>query len=810
MLPCRTRRAAGLAGALALVMLLSALPTPASASPFLQASGLAQPVPVPLPAVLTLPWAERAGYNETVVADATDVAALTGPVDLELSLTPSTSAFFQSPSSGGQGLTTAEIASQYGVSQTESVQLAAYFAANGLRVAGVSPDRLSMSVQGSAGAVGEAFGTPLESGALNGATVTFPLDPPRLPAPFESWVDAVSGLASGTHRFLLPLVRDSARAAQGSPSTISPNDAREIYDVNGLVNLSGTSHWAAGEGIAVVLWGSGYSPQDLSNFWSQDYPSQFPVPSVVAYPVNNAPYPSAASVNDPSNSTQEMSLDIEWSASQAPGATIDAVYAPDGPASAGYSPSDSDMEDAINEAINSIPGVTVVSMSFASSDGADPPFEATLEQLFAEAGQHGITVIAASGDNGGAAHGQNGGCGGGADPQYPAASPYVLAVGGTAPELATNALGGVTGLSSEPAWDGSGGGYASDFAAPSWQTVGSAAGPIASNGSHRGIPDVAGPAAQNMFYFNSATAYGSGTSFAAPMWAGLVAEMDAVRGRSLGFIDNRIYALEAASAGASSTGLVDITNGANCVTPATVGWDAATGWGSPRADALFEHLAGTYADLALTASTGSVPPGGSVTLTFQVTNASSRQAIPDVPVTLAASGTFPGPCTGSLTSANATTNASGGGSSTITVPSCYLGSSVSISATVDARGFIGENSTSVSVNLLGLAGLVAISETFPYNVILFAVIIGTATVLGLWLGGRRTRRRAARRAPAATTSAAAPPPPPALRTPPPRPIVPSSPPPPPAPVAPATPAPSITAPAPEGDAAGPGPPGPGA
>jgi kumamolisin len=797
-----------MACALALVMSLSALPGLSAASPLRAGSGVAGSAPSGLPAILTLPWAERAGYNGTIVADATDVVARTGPVDVELSLTPSSSLFYQPLVSGAGGLTTAEIASLYGTSSSAYARLAAYFVANGLHVGPAPPDRLSMAVQGSAGDLAQAFGTPLVRGELDGATVSFPLDPPRLPAPFETWVDAVSGLASGTHRFLLPLVQDAARSAQGSPSTITPNDARKIYDGDGLVNLSGISHWASGEGIAVVLWGSGYSPQDLSNFWSQDYPSEFPIPNVVAYPVDGAPYPSAASVNDPSNSTQEMSLDIEWSASQAPGATIDAVYAPDGPASGGYSPSDTDMENAINEAITSIPGVTVVTMSFASSDGGDPPFEATLEQLFAEAGQHGITVIAASGDDGGTAHGQNGGCGGGRDPQYPAASPYVLAVGGTAPELSTNALGGVTGLSSEPAWDGSGGGYASDFAAPSWQTVGSAAGPISANGSHRGIPDVAGPAAQNMFYFDGATAYGSGTSFAAPMWAGLVAEMDAVRGRPLGFIDNRIYALEAASAGTSTVGLVDITDGANCVTPATVGWDAATGWGTPRADALFEHLAGTFADVALTTSTGSVPPGGSVTLTFQVTNASSHQAIPNVPVAVSVSGTFPGPCTGSLTSANTTTNASGGGSSTITVPSCYLGSSVSISATVDARGFIGENSTDVSVNLLGLAGLVAISETFPYNVIFFALIIGTATVLGLWLGGRRTRRRSARPAPPVATAAAGPPRPPAWRpwTPPPQaPASPRS-----APVVPATPTPPPAAPPPTAPAADPAPTGPGA
>jgi kumamolisin len=772
-----------------------------------------------VPAALFAPWADRAGFNATDVAEAQRTVAATGNATVELTLWPSSPALYAAPPAGGPPMTSAQIASAYGPSVSQYEALERYFGSDGLSIT-PSPDRLSLEVSGPTGRLGAAFQTTLEDGISNGQTVMFPDRVPTLPPSLAPLVEAVSGLSTDLSRFVLPLAPVPSPAAHPSQSAspITPNDIHVIYGLNDLYNYSGSAHWATGQGLAVVLWGSGYDPQDISTFLSQIYPSDFPQPKINDYPVDGAPSPSPGAINDPSNASQELTLDIEWAVSEAPGATIDVVYAPDGPSSDGYSPTDATMEAAINEAINSVPGVTVLSMSFGSLDGGDPPFQVALSQDFAVAAQKDITVVAASGDSGGMVKGQPQ-CSGGTAPQFPAASPEVLAVGGTAPVLSQNAFGTVTGLASEPAWDDSGGGYSTDYPAPSWQLVGSAAGQIRANGGDRGIPDVAGPAATNLFYYNGGLDYGSGTSFATPMWAGLIAEMDAVRGAPLGFLTDRLYALAGGPSGAAAAGLADITGGSTCITSAGPGWDAATGWGTPRAEPLYEHIAGTYVDVNLSASPSSVGPGGTVAVSAVVTNTTSHRPIDALSVDLAMSGSFPGPYTGTLsTVSNATTNALGATNVTMTIPSCYLGSSVSITATVDSGGYLGDNSTTVGINLLGLAGLIALSETFPYNVAFFAVIMAVALGIGLWFGRRRPARRAAagppappattaRMTPAPVPTAAPPPPPPPARTP-----VPNPPPPrpsdpwgdeaPPAPV----PSPSPEGPGPAAPAA-PGPPG---
>ncbi|HUI38939.1 MAG TPA: S53 family peptidase, partial [Thermoplasmata archaeon] len=544
------------------------------------ARGVVSSPAVAIPSSLLAPWAERSGFNGTLLDDATDLGSAQGSVRVVVSLWPSNATFFDPLPEGAPPMSVPEIGQEYGVSPSEYAALEGYFVSRGLTIDHAWPDRTSLTVEGPASVVGPAFGTSLLSGEIRGRPLMFPATVPRLPGPFSQEVAAISGLGSSTPALEIPfepLSSDVSPAPdQGSTSDyVTPNDVHVLYDLNSLYNFSGTTNWATGQGIAVLLWGSGYDPSDLSTFFSRNYPGGFPQPVVQSYPVDGAPAPSAGAVNDPSNSTREMTLDIEWAASEAPGATIDAVYAPDGPASNGYSPLDATMEDAAHEAATGIAGVRVISMSFGSLDGSDPPFQAAMSLDFAAATRQGITLVAASGDTGGAAKDS---CGGGPGPQFPAASPQVLSVGGTAPVMQLSAFGTVQGIDSEPDWSLSGGGYSASYAAPSWQLTGSAKDPIEQNGSMRGMPDVSGPANRNYFYFDGSQEQGSGTSFATPMWAGLIAEMDALRGSPFGFITDRIYLLGTEEAGGSSGGLVDITAGApTCIATAVRGWDAATG-----------------------------------------------------------------------------------------------------------------------------------------------------------------------------------------------------------------------------------------
>ncbi|MCI4355039.1 MAG: S8 family serine peptidase, partial [Thermoplasmata archaeon] len=626
---------------------------------------------------------------------------------------------FYLPTPGAGALSNDQIRARYAPLPADYRAALDYFAQSGLTVVHAWPDGLSVTVEGSAQDVGRAFGTSLVDGTWQGHAVRMPLGVPTLPPSIERSIESVSGLSSGFTEFSLPLsnVRSSAVVPSRTSTLLWPSAAHAIYGLDGLYNYSGSPHWATGVGIALVLWGQGYAPNDIQSFFANYYPAGFPPIHYAAYPVDGALAPSQNAVNDPSNVTSEMTLDMEWAGSAAPGATLSAVYAPDGPAKNGYSPSDTSLEDALNTAVQSVGGVHVISMSFGTPDGSDPTFQAAFTNILADAQAHGITVLAASGDTGGTARV---GCQGAPVPEFPAASEFVVAVGGTAPVLAVNTLGGFTGLDSEPAWNRSGGGFSTTVPAPSWQKVGSAAGPISQRG-FRGIPDVAGPASDNVFFYNGQEAAGAGTSFASPMWAGIIAEMDAIRGQPLGLVTPRLYAVGAAEANRSTgIGLVDITQGSNCLGPASTGWDTATGWGSPRALLLLQDLSGTFVNVEIGVSSATVAPGQTFSSSVHVTNATSLAPINGAVVAFDLSAVnYVGPCGGAIQSATTSTAGSGDASTSLTVPGCYLGLDLVVTATVSGGSYFGSNTTTIHVNLIGVAGFLAAIQQFPYNFLAF-------------------------------------------------------------------------------------------
>jgi subtilase family serine protease len=92
----------------------------------------------------------------------------------------------------------------------------------------------------------------------------------------------------------------------------------------------------------------------------------------------------------------------------------------------------------------------------------------------------------------------------------------------------------------------------------------------------------------------------SGTSAAAPMWAGVMALTRQYARHRIGFVNDALYAL--AQGPRYATSLHDVVEGDNTFTsltpPATVtgfsaapGWDPVSGWGSPNASVLVPLLA---------------------------------------------------------------------------------------------------------------------------------------------------------------------------------------------------------------------------
>jgi len=195
---------------------------------------------------------------------------------------------------------------------------------------------------------------------------------------------------------------------------------------------------------------------------------------------------------------------------------------------------------------------------------------------FLKCGTRGISLLFASGDSGASCgHDQK------FHPNWPAASPYVTAVGGTGgahPEVAA-------GLSS--------GGFSNRYATPEWQKGAVAkylSGPNVPNrslfnASGRGFPDIAAQAESFIVVSNAIPTPGvAGTSCASPTAAGIVGLLNDLRlssGKSsLGFLNPFLYQ--------SASALTDITSGASfggCASmvgyPAVAGWDPVTGLGTP-------------------------------------------------------------------------------------------------------------------------------------------------------------------------------------------------------------------------------------
>jgi subtilase family serine protease len=222
---------------------------------------------------------------------------------------------------------------------------------------------------------------------------------------------------------------------------------------------------------------------------------------------------------------------------------------------------------------------------------------------------HHLTVVAASGDKGAASDLHFGSTTPVKEVSLPASDPLVLAAGGTSltADRATGAYTGETAWNTLPApplpGDGSsasGGGFSHLFARPSYQDG------VPGAETTRGVPDVAGDAAFNtgMAVVSSGSTGqaivrpATGTSTAAPFWAGLIALADQLAHRHLGFINPAIYRI--ARGPLYHAAFHDITTGDNTFVfppttipgyPAGPGWDPVTGWGTPDARVLVPLLA---------------------------------------------------------------------------------------------------------------------------------------------------------------------------------------------------------------------------
>jgi len=271
----------------------------------------------------------------------------------------------------------------------------------------------------------------------------------------------------------------------------------------------------------------------------------------------------------------------------------------------------------------------------ACKPGGEPGSHAYVQACnagYAAAGVRGVSIVISSGDSG--AHGRtDGACATPKTlPDYPTASPYILAVGATqlvdgkplpapkSPVCKKNPLGvkpcagGGTEVVCSPATGAlisSGGGFSNVAARPEWQSTvvqkylktTSALPPAgAFNATSRGYPDVSALGHNYPILAGGRWIAVDGTSCSAPVFGAVIALANAARleagKKVLGFLPPAIYKVAAAD----PTIFNDITQGSNKCTEngcaasctgyeAIAGWDAATGLGSPNVPKLVAALA---------------------------------------------------------------------------------------------------------------------------------------------------------------------------------------------------------------------------
>jgi kumamolisin len=335
-----------------------------------------------------------------------------------------------------------------------------------------------------------------------------------------------------------------------------------------------------------IIGTCGYYPGDVTAYFTSPLgigPGYLP-PTLTDIGVNGAS-------NSPGGFDDiEVALDIQVAGAGAQGAHINVYFT---------TWDENGWVLAIKRAVHPKPGErrpSVLSISWAWSEfdaaGALTWTKAVMDAVgdtFREAALFGMTVFAASGDYGSSA----GIPGAVAHVAFPESDPWVTSVGGT---TIGNVLGTsfteVTWVDSAVEFGTTGGGISDAFRLPFWQRHHDV--PVSVNPGNRrgrGVPDVAGYASGfSIVYAGAALADVQGTSEAAPLYAALIALINAHLGRRVGYLNPTIYSDRFRHC---FRDIADGRNNADLGAPgytSIVGWDACTGLGSIKGHALLKAL----------------------------------------------------------------------------------------------------------------------------------------------------------------------------------------------------------------------------
>lgn len=415
-------------------------------------------------------------------------------------------------------------------------------------------DGWTVTLAGPAPALAELFGTTLVDGHAASALV--------VPAALRDDVTMASGLDDR------PLMRPHA-----VPYGFSGSDLRLQYGVP-------QTGWT-GAGVTVgTLNLTGWDPNDLTTYASAAGITLAPG-QVTSVPVDGA-NPLAL---DGSGNDFEVAMDAQAILATAPAAAQRMYFAPN---------NGTGTVDVFNQmaqdGLNGLLQVASSSWGLCETELAPYTWYTTqvgdaINRMLAA----GVTLYAAAGDAGIYDCSRPGDVDNRPSVDFPASHPGTVAVGGTR----VSQLGGLESvwgsILSSPgtsyAGQGGGGGRSALFDRPSYQQG------VGLLETKRLVPDVAsvGDPSTGLGVYNRGSWFkGGGTSLGAPTWAGMTAAALSAAGRTtgLGDVHPALYA--------HGSSFVDVVTGSNGY-PATLGFDLATGLGTPQWWSLGPALTGAAA-----------------------------------------------------------------------------------------------------------------------------------------------------------------------------------------------------------------------
>lgn len=483
-----------------------------------------------------------------------------------------------------------ELEADFGANSDDIEKVKHILEGYGLTVEDVSPATRSMRVSGTSSSIEGAFQPHLgiyhsaEQGEFRGREGEI-----KVPTELADIVTGVFGLDQRqvAYRKSHSFAHDAAAMPTLPPLT--PADLENRYK------------FPPGDGkdqqIAIAEFGGGYFPDDLNAFCVKHNRR---VPTVNIVEVNLKALTLQEIKKLPKDQqiaeldmTGEVMMDVQIVAGLCPKAAISVYFA---------TFDQKGWVDMLDRVIKARPVTVSISWGLAedSSDWSDAARTAVNDRLHAAA-LLGVTVCASSGDDGSGDQVSDGR----AHVDFPSSSPYVLGVGGTMltgtePESAEQVWWEAPGQRTNNGGGSTGGGVSVFFPRPGWQNV-----KVQSLNSDsidgRVVPDVAalaGPPLYDLTLLGDDAPNG-GTSASTPLWAALVARINAAlpADKQQRFLTPLLYQSNGIGKSIGATTFVDITLGNNISNPqpgvgydAGEGYDAVTGWGVPDGVALLGGL----------------------------------------------------------------------------------------------------------------------------------------------------------------------------------------------------------------------------